>query len=371
MPSASRNSDELSSICKQAEALAARRRERPSTLHLLLTLSAHDNVALGLLDDHRLSTQKLEILASSSPLDEDSDATRRVVQTARDLATRTKAPGAGSAHVLLALLGERRCAAYGLLERCGVDLARLRMGTMQIAVGATTPRRVSLARAAALSPQPAPMPPAPPAPPAPQMPPASARPGRGRAGQAIAVSVVPTPRSRIPRTSAPPPPQALPAAAPQALPAATPQALPAATPQALSATGPQVMPRLPRLQRRRRQRQRPRLRRRRRARWSPSPPSARDRPPRRSRCCPDATPASALIPRRRPPHPTRLPGPPRLAPQAGPTPPPRLTPPPHPPPPGLASRPGGRRARGRATRPRLASGSILRGSRCSRRSAAT
>lgn len=188
MPVASRPSDELVTICKQAEALAARRKERPSTVHLLLTLCANDSVTVGLLEDHRVSAQKLEILASTGGLDEDADAVRRSVQTARDLAGRTKSPVVAAVHVFLALLGERRCAAYALLERCGVEVPRLRSATMQIAVGATTPRRSSIARVAPSAPAPEPAPSAGPRPSA-----------RGRSSQAIAVSVVPPPRSRLPR----------------------------------------------------------------------------------------------------------------------------------------------------------------------------
>jgi ATP-dependent Clp protease ATP-binding subunit ClpC len=198
---AQRTPDELNNICKAAEALAVRRKERLSTAHLLLTITGHDGAAAGILDVHRISPEKLERAALSALPEEDASLARKAIQQARELASRTKSERPGSQHVLLALLSERSSAAFALLQRCGVDPGRLRSATMQIAVGATSPRRP-------LS-QP---------PPAPVAPPRAARPASS--STAIAVSVVPSPRSALPIPPAPtpvpaplPPPPSLPALA--------------------------------------------------------------------------------------------------------------------------------------------------------------
>ena len=194
---APRTVDELTSISKQAEALAARRKERLSTAHLLWAITGHEGAAAGLLDVHRVSTERLDRAALESLPEEDASLHRHTLQQARELATRTKAERPGSQHVLLALLSERSSSAFALLQRCGVDPGRLRTATMQVAVGAAAPRRPS-------SP-----PPAVPAAPGPSPLPASPRPAARRtASNAIAVSVVPAPRSvrPAPITAPPPPP---------------------------------------------------------------------------------------------------------------------------------------------------------------------
>lgn len=191
---ASRTLDELNHICKAAESLAVRRKERLSTAHLLLALTGQEGAASGVLDVHRISPEKLERAALATLPDEPADLARRAIQQAREIATRTRAERPGSQHVLLALLSERTCAAFALLQRCGVDPGRLRTATMQIAVGATAPRRVAA--------QPA-------EPPAPSRPRTSQR-----APGAVAVSVVPPLRTALPVPPAPVPiPMALPPSA--------------------------------------------------------------------------------------------------------------------------------------------------------------
>ncbi|RYE84705.1 MAG: ATP-dependent Clp protease ATP-binding subunit, partial [Myxococcales bacterium] len=133
---APRTVDELTSIGRQAEALAARRKERVSTAHLLLAITGHEGAAAGLLDLHRVSTDRLE-RAGLAPLpEEDEGLYRHMMQQARELATRTKSERPGTQHILLALLSERQSSAFALLQRCGVDPGRLRTATMQVAVGA-------------------------------------------------------------------------------------------------------------------------------------------------------------------------------------------------------------------------------------------
>jgi ATP-dependent Clp protease ATP-binding subunit ClpC len=202
---AQRTPDELTTICKAAESLAARRKERLSTAHLLLTITGQEGAAAGILDVHRISPDKLERAALTALPDEDASLARRAIQQARELASRTKSERPGSQHVLLALLSERASAAFVLLQRCGVDPGRLRTATMQIAVGATAPRR----------------PPSQPPPPTPARPPRAS-------SSAVAVSVVPSPRSALP---VPPP---MPVPVPMAIPAPPPAGpAPGAIPVAL------------------------------------------------------------------------------------------------------------------------------------------
>lgn len=193
----SRTLDELNSICKAAEVLASRRRERFSTAHLLLAITTQEGIAAGILDVHRVSIEKLERAALATLPEEEPSLVQQAIQAARALASRTKSTRPGSQHVLLALLSERSCAAFVLLQRCGVDPGRLRSATMQVAVGATTPRRSFV--------QPTPPP--------------AVRPTRTSSkSNAVVVSVAPTPRSVLPISSTPSPiPTALPVVPPTVL----------------------------------------------------------------------------------------------------------------------------------------------------------
>jgi ATP-dependent Clp protease ATP-binding subunit ClpC len=178
-----RSHDDLSPICRHAESLAARRKERLSSVHLLLAIAAHPTVAGTLLDAHRLTAARIEASIRGAE-EEDESLVRALVKEARDIAARTGGKDASSPHVLLALLGERKCAAHSLIERSGADAGRLRMATLQIAIGATAPPRL-----AAQTNGPTPSSPAPRSP-------------RATQGHAVAIPVVPKPRSA---GSTPPP----------------------------------------------------------------------------------------------------------------------------------------------------------------------
>ena len=185
---AQRPHDELATVCRHAESLAARRRERVSTAHLLIALAAETSLASSLLGAHRVAAPRLAELLSDSLPDEDAELPRRALQTARELADRTRAAGPLPHHLLLALLGERKTAAYTLIERAGADVGRLRNATMQIAVGAVTPRRAVPDATVAAAPKPT-------------------RPAH-RPASAVAVSLVPKPRTS--GSSPPPPPDTAP-----------------------------------------------------------------------------------------------------------------------------------------------------------------
>jgi ATP-dependent Clp protease ATP-binding subunit ClpC len=184
---AQRKQDELSPVCRHAESLAARRRERVSTAHLLIALCAESSIASALLSAHRVSAARVAESLGEGATEEEADLARRLLQSARELAGRTRGGDAAPHHLLLALLGERKSCGYQMLERSGADLGRLRNAAMQVAVGAVSPRRLIPDAPAAPAPAPKPL----------------ARPSHHRPAQAVAVSLVPKPRST---GSQPPPP---------------------------------------------------------------------------------------------------------------------------------------------------------------------
>ncbi len=172
-----RTETELRPLCKRAEQLAARRREPLSTAHLLMAISAPGSSAAGVLEAHRITPQRLERLVHSTVGDE-SDAIAKLVEGALAIASRMPARAPGALHLLLALLGERRCVAYRVLEQGEVDVARLRSAAMQVANGVAP---------ASARPQPAPA--------APPPPPANLAPRRA-VPRGTVVSLVPTARPR-------------------------------------------------------------------------------------------------------------------------------------------------------------------------------
>jgi ATP-dependent Clp protease ATP-binding subunit ClpC len=205
-----RTETELRPLCKRAEQLAARRREPLSTVHLLMAISAPGSTASGVLEAHRITPQRLERLVHSTVGDE-SDAIAKVVDGALSLATRTQARTPGALHLLLALLSERRCVAYRVLEQGEVDMSRLRSAAMQVAIGAAPARVVS-------------------APPPPAAPSAGPSPAPRRvAPRGTVVSLLPEVRVRRPAPApAAAPPQV--AAEPAEAPAPAPRPAPASRP---------------------------------------------------------------------------------------------------------------------------------------------
>ena len=191
---AQRKQDELSPVCRHAESLAARRRERVSTAHLLIALCAETSIASSLLSAHRVSAARVAESLGETASEEEADLARRVLQSARELAGRTRGGDAAPHHLLLALLGERKSFAYQMIERTGADLGRLRNAAMQVAVGAVAPRRLVPDAPAPQAPAPKPI----------------ARPAH-RPAQAVAVSLVPKPRTS---SSQPPPPPEAPVSVP-------------------------------------------------------------------------------------------------------------------------------------------------------------
>ncbi|MBK8212519.1 MAG: AAA family ATPase [Myxococcales bacterium] len=147
----SRSEPELVEIRKSAEALAKDRGERFSTAHVLAALAGRPGDVAQLLADRRLDQDTL-LRAARVASDTTPDALARAVTRARDFAQRAvqRAPLAKgeldkraptALHLLFALCHDTTSAAYRAMVQCGTDVAKLRGATLQLATGATLPRR--------------------------------------------------------------------------------------------------------------------------------------------------------------------------------------------------------------------------------------
>ncbi len=198
-----RSHAELVTLRKLAQELAQGRKERTSTVHLIAAVAARDSQAAELLRERRLDRDAL--LKATRSFDDDGPASLgRVLDAARELSKRAPAtlrigpptPGNGAAneptalHLLLALLGDSRCAAHRALVHLGVDLGRLRGAAMQLSLGMVAARRQPAARSAEGEPAPAKavrsalLAPSP-----------SSRARHGAEGPGVTVSLVPTPHA--------------------------------------------------------------------------------------------------------------------------------------------------------------------------------
>jgi len=138
----SRSQAELVTLRKHAQDLAVSRKERVTSVHLLAAIAAGEGPAAELLRDRKLDEEVL-LKASRSFDDEGPDPIGRLLAAARQVATRAPSPEPGALHLLLALLADRSAAAHRSLLHAGVDLAKLRAGAMQIALGVIAARRPS------------------------------------------------------------------------------------------------------------------------------------------------------------------------------------------------------------------------------------
>ncbi|MGK3988396.1 ATP-dependent Clp protease ATP-binding subunit [Sorangium sp. So ce136] len=141
-----RSHAELVTLRKLAQDLAAQRKERLSSVHLLAAIALRGGPAADLLRDRRLDDEAL-LKATRSVDDEGPDPIGRAMGGARDVAKRATAKEPAALHLLLALLSDRSSAAHRALTQSGVDLARLRTSALQIALGVVQARRASPPRA--------------------------------------------------------------------------------------------------------------------------------------------------------------------------------------------------------------------------------
>jgi ATP-dependent Clp protease ATP-binding subunit ClpC len=125
---------ELLVIQRLAEHLASGRNERVTTAHLMAAVAAHPGVAADLLRERRLGSEEL-LRAARSTVDDDKDPLGLALQRAGEVAQRMRATEPSSAHLLIALLGNRRSAAYRALDQCGVNVNRLRLAAMNLILG--------------------------------------------------------------------------------------------------------------------------------------------------------------------------------------------------------------------------------------------
>ncbi|HLM75577.1 MAG TPA: Clp protease N-terminal domain-containing protein, partial [Polyangiaceae bacterium] len=135
-----RSHAELATLRKLAQDLAASRKERTSSLHLLAAIAADPSPAGELLRDRRLDQEGL-LKVGRSFEDEGEGALTRAMNAAREMAQRGSAAEVSALHVLLALLADRGLAAHRALGQAGVDLGRLRAAAMQVALGVVAARR--------------------------------------------------------------------------------------------------------------------------------------------------------------------------------------------------------------------------------------
>ncbi|WP_437967130.1 ATP-dependent Clp protease ATP-binding subunit [Sorangium sp. So ce260] len=135
-----RSHAELVTLRKLAQDLAAQRKERLSSVHLIAAIAMSGGPAADLLRDRRLDDEAL-LKATRSVDDEGPDPIGRAMGGARDVAKRATAKEPAALHLLLALLSDRSSAAHRALTQSGVDLARLRTAALQIALGVVQARR--------------------------------------------------------------------------------------------------------------------------------------------------------------------------------------------------------------------------------------
>ncbi|NUP08594.1 MAG: AAA domain-containing protein [Polyangiaceae bacterium] len=157
-----RSESELASLKRTASELAAQRKERPTTVHLLAAVAARPGPAATLLVDRGLDKEGL--LKAGRTFDEEMpDALSIALAQAREVAKRARGPvstdGAArrqptispdsrivmmeptSLHLLVALLAERRFAAFRALALSGIDAVRLRGAALTLALGIVPARR--------------------------------------------------------------------------------------------------------------------------------------------------------------------------------------------------------------------------------------
>jgi ATP-dependent Clp protease ATP-binding subunit ClpC len=133
---------DLGELRRIAEETARDRGQKPTTTHLLAALANGKDDAAQLLLERRLDPEVI-LRAARVTTDDTADAVARAIQKAREIAGRMGAGRneAGSIHVLFALCQEPGTAAHRALVQCGTDVTRLRVASMQLAMGLAPPRR--------------------------------------------------------------------------------------------------------------------------------------------------------------------------------------------------------------------------------------
>jgi ATP-dependent Clp protease ATP-binding subunit ClpC len=145
-----RSERELVALRRLAEELAAGRKEKAGTGHLLAAIAQGPSAAADLLRERRLDTDVL-LKAARILTDDAHDAVTRSIQRAREFSSRSGAREPSALHLLYALCQDKTCAAARALEQCGTDVVRLRMSAIQLAAGiAPAPRPQKVHQAPAM-----------------------------------------------------------------------------------------------------------------------------------------------------------------------------------------------------------------------------
>jgi ATP-dependent Clp protease ATP-binding subunit ClpC len=132
---------DLAALRRLAEDTARERGQKATTIHLLAALASGTDDAAQLLLERRLDPEVI-LRAARVATDDAADAVGRALQKAREVAGRTGGRSdARSIHVLFALCQEAGTAAHRALVQCGTDVTRLRVASMQLALGLAPPRR--------------------------------------------------------------------------------------------------------------------------------------------------------------------------------------------------------------------------------------
>lgn len=137
---------ELRVIQRLAEHLASSRNERLTTAHLMAAVAAHPSAAADLLHERHLGREEL-LRAAHDAVDDERDPLGLALQRAGEVAQRMRAREPGAAHLMIALLGNRRSAAYRVVDQSGVNVGRLRLAAMNLILGVVTPRPLEQRRA--------------------------------------------------------------------------------------------------------------------------------------------------------------------------------------------------------------------------------
>ena len=136
-----RSERELVAIRRLAEELAARRKEKAGTGHLLAAIAQGPSPAADLLRERRLDVDVL-LKAARILTDDATDAVPRAMQRAREFASRSGTREPAAIHLLYALCQDKTCAASRALEQCGTDVVRVRMSAIQLVAGIAPAPRV-------------------------------------------------------------------------------------------------------------------------------------------------------------------------------------------------------------------------------------
>jgi ATP-dependent Clp protease ATP-binding subunit ClpC len=142
---------ELAELREAAETLARKRKERPSTAHLLAAVASRSGATRDLLEERKLDAESV-LGAADGARDAGDDPLRGALKKAREIARRMGVPITTTPHVLVALLGDRHTAAHQAVVRIGLDVNRLRSAALHLALGYVGKRRV-VSRTPALAPK--------------------------------------------------------------------------------------------------------------------------------------------------------------------------------------------------------------------------